>query len=342
MRTAELDFELPEALIAQTPIEPRDASRLMVLDRGEGGLRHQSMRDLPELLRSGDLLVVNDSRVLPARLHGRKISGGGAVEVLLLREREPGVWEALMRPSRRLRPGTAVAFGELTAVCAELLGDGLWALAFAPSPDLMAEFERLGEAPLPPYIHRRLDDPERYQTIYARHRGSAAAPTAGLHFTPALLDRLEARGVRRAGVTLHVGLDTFRPVGGEVVEDHPMHSEAWSVSPETAALVCATKAAGGRVVAIGTTSVRALETAAAGGTIAPGGGWTRLFITPGYRFRVVDALLTNFHLPRTTLLALVAAFAGLEPLRAAYQEAFREQYRLLSFGDAMLIMGSGQ
>ena len=337
MRLTDLDFELPADLIAQTPIEPRDASRLLVVDRRTGGLAHRTFRDLLALLVPGDLLVVNDSRVLPARLHGRKPETGGQVELLLLRVLDHDVWEALVRPSRRLRVGGTVELGELTATCEARLGDGRWRLAFSPAGRLRAVLETQGEMPLPPYIHERLEQRERYQTVYARDEGSAAAPTAGLHFTPELLAELAARGIGRAAVTLHVGLDTFRPVQAAVVEDHPIHSEAWYVPEETAAAVAATKAAGGRVVAVGTTAVRALETSAAAGVVTAGAGWTRLFITPGYTFRAVDALLTNFHLPRTTLIALVSALAGSDLLRAAYQAAFAERYRLLSFGDAMLI-----
>lgn len=338
MRREELEFDLPEELIAQEPIEPRDAARLLVVDRSSGGIEHRAFRELPLLLRPGDLLVVNDSRVLPARLRGTKCGTAGEVEILLLRELEPDGWEALMRPGRRLRPGVEIVVGNLLARCVERLGDGHWRVHFSPPGGLRAALEHLGEMPLPPYIHTKLRDPERYQTVYARNAGSAAAPTAGLHFTPRLLEELERCGIQRAPVTLHVGVDTFRPVQTAIVEEHPMHSEAYVVPPATAAAVHDTRARGGRVVAVGTTSVRALESAVRGGVVAAGGGWTRLFITPGYRFHAVDALLTNFHLPRTTLYALVCAFAGAELIRRAYQEAFAERYRLLSFGDAMLLL----
>lgn len=335
MRRDELEFDLPAELIAQHPLEPRDASRLMVVDRATGSVTHRAFRDILALLGAGDLLVVNDSRVLPARLIGRKPTGG-EVEILLLRELAPDRWEALCRPGRRLRPGTVVDLGEVTATCAARLGDGRWSLRFAPPGGLRAALDQIGQMPLPPYIHERLDDRERYQTVYARDEGSAAAPTAGLHFTPALLAELAGRGVRRAAVTLHVGLDTFRPVQTEVVEEHPIHTEAWQAPAETVEAVRRTRAAGGRVVAVGTTSVRVLETVArSNGELA---GWTDLFITPGFEFRMVDALLTNFHLPGTTLYALVCAFAGAELMRSAYQAAFAERYRLLSFGDAMLIV----
>lgn len=334
MRLDELDFSLPERLIAQHPIEPRDASRLMVVDRVADAIEHRAFRDLLHLLQPGDLLVVNDSRVLPARLHGHKSPSGGKVEALLLRDEGDGRWQALLRPGRRLRVGQSLQFGDVAATCAARHDDGVWTVAFESSAALRALLGQAGEMPLPPYIHARLGDPERYQTVYAETDGSAAAPTAGLHFTPALLAELESRGVRRAAVTLHVGLDTFRPVQAAVVEDHPMHTEAWCVPESTAAAVAATKAAGRRVVAVGTTSVRALETS---GGLA-GAGWTRLFITPGFRFQVVDAMLTNFHLPKTTLFALVSAIAGQELIRRAYAEAIQAEYRLLSFGDAMLIV----
>lgn len=338
MRRDELEFDLPEALIAQHPLEPRDASRLLVVDRRDGTLGHHRFRDLLQLLEPSDLLVVNDTRVLPARLHGLRPETGGRVEALLLRELGPDRWEALLKPGRRLRTGVRLSFASVSAVCGERLGDGRWEVRFEPAGALREALGRLGEMPLPPYIHERLDRPERYQTVYATHEGSAAAPTAGLHFTPRLLQELAAQGVRRETVTLHVGVDTFRPVQETIVEDHPIHTEAWLVPEETAQAVAQTRRAGGRVVAVGTTSVRALETSAAAGEVVSGAGWTSLFITPGYRFRTVDALLTNFHLPRTTLFALVCAFAGSDLVRAAYAAAFAERYRLLSFGDAMLIL----
>lgn len=335
MRREELEFDLPAELIAQQPLEPRDASRLMVVDRATGVISHRGFRDILHLLRAGDLLVVNDSRVLPARLIGRKPTGG-EVEILLLRELAADRWEALCRPGRRLRQGTTVDLGAVTATCAERLGDGRWSVTFAPPGALRAALGRIGQMPLPPYIHEQLADRERYQTVYARDEGSAAAPTAGLHFTPALLAELAGRGVQRAAVTLHVGLDTFRPVQTELVEEHPIHTEAWQAPAETVEAVRQTRAAGGRVVAVGTTSVRVLETVArSNGALA---GWTELFIIPGFGFRLVDSLLTNFHLPGTTLYALVCAFAGAELMRSAYQAAFAERYRLLSFGDAMLIL----
>jgi len=334
MRLDELDFDLPEHLIAQHPLDPRDASRLMVVNRATGSIEHRTFRDILQILRAGDLLVVNDSRVLPARIHGHKEPSGGQVEALLLRDEGNGRWQALMRPGRRLRTGQVLRFGEVGATCAERQADGVWTVAFESPEALRGLLNQAGEMPLPPYIHARLEDRERYQTVYAAQEGSAAAPTAGLHFTPALLTELSQMGVDRAAVTLHVGLDTFRPVQTEVVEDHPMHTEAWVVPDETAQAIQATKAEGGRVVAVGTTSVRALETSAG----AAGAGWTRLFITPGYRFKTVDVMLTNFHLPKTTLFALVSAIAGQQLIRQAYAEAIAQEYRLLSFGDAMLII----
>lgn len=338
MRRDELEFDLPSELIAQHPIEPRDASRLLLVDRAAGTVAHHQFREILQLLRPDDLLVVNDTRVLPARLHGSKPDTGGQVEALLLRELSPDRWEALLRSGRRLRGGTRLRFGPVEAVCVERLGDGRWEVAFEPAGALREVLGQVGEMPLPPYIHEHLDQPERYQTVYATHEGSAAAPTAGLHFTPGLLQELVAKGVRRSEVTLHVGVDTFRPVQAEIVEDHPIHTEAWVVPEQTATAVTETRRRGGRVVAVGTTSVRALETSAAGGQVTSGAGWTSLFITPGYRFRAVDVLLTNFHLPRTTLFALVCSFAGPALLREAYQAAFDGRYRLLSFGDAMLIV----
>lgn len=342
MRVADFDYHLPPELIAQTPVEPRDASRLLVVDRRTGQLHHRHFHDLPEYLAAGDLLVTNDTRVIRARLFGRKAEGGGRVEVFLLRPTGEAEWEALVRPGRRVRRGTALVFGEgeLTARIKGEGSGGKRTVVFAGADDLSATLERLGQVPLPPYITAPLADGERYQTVYARREGSVAAPTAGLHFTPALLDRLAGAGVGLASVTLHVGLGTFRPVDAEEVEAHEMHSEYYEVSPETARAVNATRQAGGRVVAVGTTSCRTLETAAAlgGGEVAAGHGWTDIFIYPGYQFRAIDALVTNFHLPRSTLLMLVSALAGRELVFRAYEEAIRERYRFYSFGDAMLIL----
>ena len=359
MRTDQFDYHLPQNLIAQTPVEPRDSSRLLVVDRETGRFIHRSFSDIGEYLRAGDLLVANESRVLPARLLGRKMPSGGKVEVLLLRPQpqpeeeggEPRLWEALVSPGRRVQDGARLGFGdtdlgaylEAEVVARTELGGRLLLFREPPRPLL----DTLGEMPLPPYIHEPLGDPERYQTVYARAEGSAAAPTAGLHFTPRLLDELRELGVGFATVVLHVGLDTFRPVHEENVADHPMHSEWYSLGKEAAEAINRARASGGRIVAVGTTSVRVLETVASardakgeGGDrlVEPGEGWTRLFITPGYRFGMVDAMITNFHLPRTTLLMLVSAFAGRDLMVRAYEEAVREQYRFYSFGDAMLIL----
>ncbi len=349
MRTSDFDYDLPPELIAQTPIEPRDASRLLVVNRATGGLEHRLFRDIGEYLRPGDLLVANRSRVIPARLAGRKADTGGAVEALLLARRPdlgPDCWEALVRPGRRVREGQELRFeragaGALSAVVVARTEAGGRILRFTPPASdepVDAVLEQLGTMPLPPYIHARLENPERYQTVYAREPGSAAAPTAGLHFTPELLARLEAQGVETAFVLLHVGLDTFRPVEEENPDDHKMHSEAFAVDEQAAAQINAARARGGRVVAVGTTSVRVLESLPDAPQVAPRQGRTDLFITPGFQFRLVDALITNFHLPRSSLLMLVSAFAGYDLIRRAYAEAIARRYRFFSFGDAMLIL----
>ena len=312
MDATDLDYDLPSQLIAQTPVEPRDSSRLLVHRLETGQIEHRVFSELPELL-GGELVVVNDTRVVPGRLRLRR-STGGSVEVLLVEERGEGVWEALVRPSRRLRPGERLGPIELV----EALGGGRWLVRLEGEPS--------GEAPLPPYIHARLDDPGRYQTVYARELGSAAAPTAGLHLTPDLVARLDP-----VSVTLHVGLDTFRPVSGARVEDHELHGERYAVQASAWRRIAAAE----RVLAVGTTSVRVLETVARTGELA---GRTRLFVTPGFEFRRVDALLTNFHLPRSTLLALVMAFVGVEETRDLYRTAIAERYRFYSFGDAMLAL----
>ena len=339
MRTEEFDYPLPEHQIAQTPVEPRDASRLLVLDRKSGSISHHRFREFPDLLAPGDLLVMNDTRVLPARLIGVKPTGGRA-EALLLRDLGGDRWEAMVFPGRRLDVGASILFGE-GALEAEVVGRdpaGTRVLQFRAkdSTDVPALIHRLGEVPLPPYIHAPLADRERYQTVYARLEGSAAAPTAGLHFTPWIFDRLAERGVQIATVTLHVGIATFRPVKTEEIEQHDMHEEWYEVPEATAAAIAE---APGRIVALGTTTVRTLESAAEGPRkVRPGAGRTRLYITPGREFRVVDALLTNFHMPRSSLLVLVAAFAGLDRVKAAYHQALESGYRFLSFGDAMLIL----
>jgi S-adenosylmethionine:tRNA ribosyltransferase-isomerase len=344
VRTTDFDYNLPSELIAQVPIEPRDASRLLVVGRAAQSLDHCRFWDLAEFLRPGDLLVYNESRVIPARLSARKPTGG-QVEVLLLRARSDQVWETLVR-GRGVRPGVRLAVldrpgGAPTGATAEVVEDGergLRVLAF--DRPALAIAESVGQTPLPPYIHEPLRDAARYQTVYARVPGSAAAPTAGLHFSPALLVRLREMGVQSAFVTLHVGLDTFRPVAEERPEEHRMHSEFCWLDADVAAQVNRARQEGRRVIAVGTTSVRVLETAARGSAapLQPFAGATDLFIYPGYRFRAVDALITNFHLPRSTLLMLVAAFSGKELLDRAYAEAIRRRYRFYSFGDAMLIL----
>lgn len=332
-------------MIAQHPVEPRDSSRLLVLDRLSGQIDHRAFSDLPEYLHPGDLLVVNETRVLPARLKGAKDDTGGAVELLLLRERYEDTWECLVRPGRRLKPGAHIVLGdgELTAMIVDTLeesGGRLVRFTVHGPGSFLDAVHRIGEVPLPPYITEELEDSERYQTMFAREERSAAAPTAGLHFTPELLDRVEAAGARVARVELDVGIDTFRPVAEEDPAEHSMHSEHFRVSPRCADLVNETKRKGGRVIAVGTTSVRALESAydAEAGEVVAQERPTDLFILPGFRFEVVDALVTNFHTPRSTLLMMVSAFAGRELVLRAYAVAAEERYRFLSFGDAMLIL----
>ncbi len=336
MKTSAFDYHLPPELIAQRPVEPRDASRLLVVHRDTGALEHRIFRDIVEYLRPGDLLICNDSRVIPARIYGRKAETGGKVEVLLVAKRGPRTWEALVR-GRRIREGAVLTFGDaLEARVIAIAESGGRILEFAEPVE--PHLEALGVIPLPPYIHEPLRDPERYQTVYARVHGSVAAPTAGLHFTPSLLDSILAMGCRLAFVTLHIGMDTFRPIGEEHIEEHHIHTEWCEVKAEVAEQVRAAKAEGRRVIAVGTTAVRALETAAQSGDIAPFAGPTGLYIYPGYTFRAVDVMITNFHLPRSTLLLLVSAFAGKALIDRAYQEAIRERYRFYSFGDAMLIL----
>lgn len=339
MKTSDFIYDLPEELIAQTPLERRDGSRLLVMDKNTGTMEHRHFYDLPGYLRKGDCLVLNDSRVIPARLFGARPTGG-AVEVLLLKDLGGGRWECLARPGRKMRPGTEASFGggELTAVVEDVLEDGNRIIRFSYEGIFLEVLERLGQTPLPPYIKQQLDDPERYQTVYAREPGSAAAPTAGLHFTPELLEQIRAMGVEVCFVTLHVGLGTFRPVQAEDVEEHKMHSEYCTVPPETAEIINRTRKNGGRVIAVGTTSCRTLESfAKTDGTIAADGGWTDIFIHPGYTFKCIDALVTNFHLPGSTLVMLVSALAGRENILNAYKTAVDMEYRFFSFGDAMFI-----
>lgn len=340
VKTSDFNYDLPQELIAQTPLERRDGSRLMTLNRQTGEISHRHFFDLTEYLRPGDTLVLNDSRVLPARLYGKRNPTGGAVELLLLKEQTDGSWECLARPGRKLKPGEQVLFGEgeLTATILEDLGEGKKRVAFHYEGIFLEVLERLGKMPLPPYIKEELQNGERYQTVYSKVVGSAAAPTAGLHFTPELLEKIQAMGVNIAYVTLHVGLGTFRPVAVEDVQSHHMHSEFCMISAETAEILNNTKKNGGRIVCVGTTSCRTLESfASEDGTFRESSGWTEIFIYPGYRFKAMDALVTNFHLPESTLLMLVSAFAGKDHVMAAYEEAVKEKYRFFSFGDAMFI-----
>ena len=340
MKTSDFYYDLPQELIAQTPLERRDGSRLLTLDKVTGAWEHRHFYDLPEYLHPGDCLILNDSRVLPARLLGQRLPGGGACEVLLLIDKGEGTWECLVRPGRKMKPGTKLSFGdgELTAEVTEELPGGNRLVHFDYDGIFLEVLERLGKMPLPPYIKEELQDSERYQTVYSKVLGSAAAPTAGLHFTPELLERIAAMGVNIGYVTLHVGLGTFRPVKEDNIEEHPMHSEYCVVPPETAELINRTRSAGGRCICVGTTSCRTLESfAAEDGHMEPSAGWTDIFIYPGYKFKVMDALVTNFHLPESTLVMLVSAFAGREHILNAYAEAVKERYRFFSFGDAMFI-----
>ena len=340
MKTSDFYYELPQELIAQTPIQKRDASRLMTLDRATGAVEHHHFYELPDFLRPGDCLILNDSRVLPARLLGSRLPGGGACEVLLLIDRGEKTWECLVRPGRKMRTGARLSFGD-GALTAEVVGEvegGNRLVRFDYEGIFLEVLEKLGKMPLPPYIKEELQDRERYQTVYSRVVGSAAAPTAGLHFTPELLETIAARGIGIGYVTLHVGLGTFRPVKEEDITDHEMHSEYCVIPQETADLINRTKAAGGRCICVGTTSCRTLESwAREDGFMEAKAGWTNIYIYPGYRFKVMDGLVTNFHLPESTLIMLVSAFAGREHVLAAYEEAVRERYRFFSFGDAMFI-----
>ena len=340
MKTSDFYYDLPPELIAQTPLDRRDGSRLLTLNKETGEYRHLHFYDLPGLLRPGDCLVLNDSRVLPARLIGHRLPGGGACEVLLLVDKGDKTWECLVRPGKKLRTGAKVSFGdgELTAEIVGEVEGGNRLVRFHYEGIFLEVLERLGKMPLPPYIKAELSDPERYQTVYSRELGSAAAPTAGLHFTKELLEQIEAMGVRLAYVTLHVGLGTFRPVKEENITDHEMHAEYCMISQKTADIINETKAKGGRVICVGTTSCRTIESwTAEDGTLKESAGWTKIYIYPGYRFKVLDGLITNFHLPESTLLMLVSALAGREHILAAYEEAVREKYRFFSFGDAMFI-----
>ena len=340
MKRTDFTFDLPEELIAQTPLERRDASRLLHLDPETGAVEHRHFYDLPSYLRAGDCLVLNDTRVLPARLLGARKTGG-AVELVLLRDLGGGRWECLSRPGRKTRPGIELSFGsgELTATVEAVAEGGNRIVQFHYDGIFLEILERMGKMPLPPYIREELQDAERYQTVYSRELGSAAAPTAGLHFTPELLDQIRAMGVKVCTLTLHVGLGTFRPVKEEEIEDHPMHAEFCIIPQETADVVNETKRSGGRIIAVGTTSCRTLESVATQyGEIKPCDGFTDIFIYPGYEFKVLDGLVTNFHLPESTLIMLVSAFAGYDNIMNAYQIAVKEKYRFFSFGDAMVIL----
>ena len=336
-------FDLPEELIAQDPLKDRSSSRLLVLDRDTGDVQHRVFRDIVEYLRPGDCLVINDTKVIPARLFGIKNDTGAKIEILLLKRRENDIWETLVRPGKKCRPGTVIEFGEglLSGTVVETVDDGNRLIRFSYKGIFEEILDQLGQMPLPPYITHELKDKNRYQTVYAKHEGSAAAPTAGLHFTNELLKQIEEMGVKVAHVTLHVGLGTFRPVKVENVLDHHMHSEFYVVEESEARKVNDTKAAGGRVICVGTTSCRTVESASTDdGILQAKTGWTEIFIYPGYRFKVLDALITNFHLPESTLVMLVSALAGRGHILDAYKEAVKERYRFFSFGDAMFIASS--
>ncbi|MGX5860611.1 S-adenosylmethionine:tRNA ribosyltransferase-isomerase [Streptococcus sanguinis] len=341
MNTADFDFDLPEELIAQTPLEKRDASRLLVVDKETGAFSDQHFDQIIDQLQPGDALVMNNTRVLPARLYGIKPETGGHVELLLLKNTKGDDWEVLAKPAKRLRVGAQISFGDgrLTATVVEELDHGGRIVRFGYEGIFLEVLESLGEMPLPPYIHEKLADRERYQTVYAKENGSAAAPTAGLHFTEELLEQIAAKGVKLVYLTLHVGLGTFRPVSVDSLDDHEMHSEFYSLSEEAAQTLRQVKANGGRVIAVGTTSIRTLETIGSKfqGQIQADSGWTNIFIKPGYNWKIVDAFSTNFHLPKSTLVMLVSAFAGRSLTLEAYEHAIAERYRFFSFGDAMFI-----
>ncbi len=341
MKTSDFYFDLPQELIAQDPLEDRSASRLLVLDRQSGSTQHRIFREITDYLESGDCLVVNNTKVIPARLFGVKEGTEAKIEILLLKRKEKDIWETLVKPGKKARPGTKISFGGglLKGEVLEIVEEGNRLIQFTYEGIFEEILDRLGQIPLPPYITHQLQDKNRYQTVYARHDGSAAAPTAGLHFTPELLQAIKKKGVHVAHVTLHVGLGTFRPVKVEDVHDHHMHSEFYIVEEEQARMINETKAKGGKIISVGTTSCRTLESATdENGILHAGSGWTDIFIYPGYRFKMIDRLITNFHLPESTLLMLVSALAGKEHIMNAYEEAVKEKYRFFSFGDAMLIL----
>lgn len=340
LKKSDFYFDLPQELIAQDPLEDRSGSRLLVLNRETGEVEHRMFREITNYLRPGDCLVLNNTKVIPARLMGVKEDTGAAIEVLLLKRRENDIWETLVKPGKKARPGTKLVFGDgcLKAEVLDVVEEGNRLIRFSYDGIFEEVLDRLGEMPLPPYITHKLQDKNRYQTVYAKYDGSAAAPTAGLHFTRELLAQIEEMGVNIAYVTLHVGLGTFRPVKADNILEHHMHSEHYQVTQETADLINQTKGRGGRVICVGTTSCRTVESAAADGVVQAGCGDTEIFIYPGYRFKVLDCLITNFHLPESTLVMLVSALAGREQVLAAYQQAVEERYRFFSFGDAMLIV----
>ena len=344
MDVNDFDFELPESLIAQTPLEDRTASRLMVLDKMTGEVTHHNFRQIVDELQAGDILVLNDTRVLPARLIGTKEDTGASIEVLLLKETGTNEWETLVKPAKRVKIGTVVTFGDgrLEAECTEILEQGGRVFKFRYEGIFYEILDSLGQMPLPPYITETLDDQSRYQTVFAKERGSAAAPTAGLHFTEEILQEIKDKGVGIEFITLHVGLGTFRPVSVDTIEDHTMHSEYYQVTEKAADAINEAKAKGGNVIAVGTTSARTLETIASknDGKIVPSSGWTSIFIYPGYEFSILDGMLTNFHLPKSTLIMLISAMATREHILSAYKEAVEEKYRFFSFGDAMFIKPS--
>ena len=341
MKTSDFYFDLPQELIAQDPLEDRSASRLLHLDKTTGAIEHTNFKHVLDFLKPGDCLVINDTKVIPARLYGHKVDTGAVIELLLLKRRENDIWETLVKPGKKARPGAVISFGDglLTGKILDIVEEGNRLIQFSYEGIFEEILDQLGEMPLPPYITHKLQDKNRYQTVYAKHEGSAAAPTAGLHFTEELLQQVKEMGVNIAHVTLHVGLGTFRPVKVEDVTDHHMHSEFYVVEPDKAELINQTKKNGGRVIAVGTTSCRTLESATdENGILQAKSGWTEIFIYPGYSFKMIDGLITNFHLPESTLLMLVSALAGKEHIMAAYEEAVKERYRFFSFGDAMIII----
>lgn len=343
MKTSDFYYDLPQELIAQDPLEDRAGSRLLVLDKITGEIEHHVFRDIIDFLDPGDCLVVNDTKVIPARLIGSKVGTDAKIEVLLLKRKENNIWETLVKPGKKAKPGTVISFGDgqLTGEVLEVVEEGNRLIQFSFEGIFEEILDQLGQMPLPPYITHQLKDKNRYQTVYAKHEGSAAAPTAGLHFTPELLEAIQKKGVRLAHVTLHVGLGTFRPVKVDDVTEHHMHSEFYVVEEDQAKLVNESKAAGGKIISVGTTSCRTLEAATGeDGILKAGSGWTEIFIYPGYKFRMIDRLITNFHLPESTLLMLVSALAGKDKIMKAYEIAVKEKYRFFSFGDAMFITGN--